>query len=95
MNDLIGKADSFFARFKQWWIGYFHIILTSFVRLSRDNVSLMASGMVYSTLVAIIPGFTFLFAFLSIFGVLGSFMALLEDFLISIFGEENALNLLD
>lgn len=95
MNDLIGKADSFFARFKQWWIGYFHIILTSFVRLSRDNVSLMASGMVYSTLVAIIPGFTFLFAFLSIFGVLGSFMALLEDFLISIFGEENALNLLE
>ncbi len=94
MKEIIGKADNLFSRFCIWWKDYFHVLVTSFIRLSRDNVSLMASGMVYSTLVAIIPGFTFLFAFFSAFGMLESFLSILSDFFVSTMGEENAASLL-
>ena len=46
----------------EWWKDYVKVLVLSYTRISRDNVNILASGMVYSTLIAIIPCITFLFA---------------------------------
>ena len=58
------------ARFCAWWAGYWNAVTSAFRGMSKDNLTMIASGMVYSTLIAIVPCLTFLFAFLSAFGVL-------------------------
>ena len=56
--------------------------------MSKDNLTMIASGMVYSTLIAIVPCLTFLFAFLSAFGVLQPFMNIIGFVLHDTFGEQ-------
>ena len=70
-----------------WWLSYLKAASLAIRGMGRDNISLMASGMVYSTLIAVIPCFTFLFAFLSAFGVLQPFMELIKIIMVDTFGE--------
>ena len=80
--------SNIFQRFAQWWTDYFKVALTAFRGMGRDNVMMISSGMVYSTLIALIPCLTFLVAFLSVFGVLQPFMDFITEFLVDVFGSD-------
>lgn len=58
-----------------------------FRNVLRDRVTIMASGLVYTTLMALVPCITFVFVFLGAFGVLQSVVNMLTQFFIDIFGE--------
>ncbi|MGN0906363.1 MAG: hypothetical protein ACI4NM_04385, partial [Bullifex sp.] len=62
------------------------IVMRSFDSLSKDNVPILASGLVYSTLVAFVPCFTFIFAIVQLFGVLQPFIDILMDWLYTALG---------
>lgn len=81
------------GRFTAWWKDYVNVLVLSFTRIARDNVNIMASGMVYSTLIALVPAITFLFAFFSMFGVLQPFIDLLTHFLVETLGIEDGASL--
>ena len=71
-----------------YWISdYFAVIRQGIKLIGRDNINLLASGMVYSTLIAIVPCITFLSAFLSAFGVLEPFISVLSEWMCDTFGE--------
>lgn len=75
------------GRILPWCRDYFNVILKALGKIGSDNVSILASGMVYSTLVAIVPCVTFLSAFLSSLGGLESFSAVVGEWLMETFGE--------
>ena len=81
------NENKLFARLGVWWVNYGKALNLALRGVGRDNISMMASGMVYSTLIAIIPCLTFLFAFLSAFGVLQPFMDLIREIAIDTFGK--------
>ena len=83
---LLNVMDKY-QRFIDWWKDYFKVLVLSYTRISRDNVNILASGMVYSTLISIVPCITFLFAFLSVFGVLQTFLNMLTTFLVETLGD--------
>lgn len=74
-------------RINSWVLDYTSVIRQAFRSISRDNINLLASGMVYSTLIAIVPCITFLSAFLSAFGALEPFLAVLSEWLFDTFGD--------
>ncbi len=74
-------------KLRTWWKEILSVILSAFRGMGRDNISMVASGMVYSTLIAIIPCLTFLVAFLSAFGVAQPFMDMITTFLTEALGE--------
>lgn len=55
--------------------------------MDQSNVTIMASGLVYSTLVAVVPCITFFMAFLSVFGLLQPFVGSLSVFFDEVLGE--------
>lgn len=59
-----------------------------FRNVLRDRVTIMASGLVYTTLMALVPCITFVFVFLGAFGVLQSVVNVLTQFFIEIFGAD-------
>lgn len=59
-----------------------------FRNVLRDRVTIMASGLVYTTLMAMVPCITFVFVFLGAFGVLQSVVNVLTQFFIDIFGAD-------
>ncbi len=63
------------------------IVMRSFDSLNKDNVPILASGLVYSTLVAFVPCFTFIFAIVQLFGVLQPFIDILLDWLYTALGQ--------
>ena len=87
--------SSILHRAAAWWGGYFRVAMTAFRGMGRDNVMMISSGMVYSTLIALIPCMTFLVAFLSVFGVLQPFMDFVTEFLVDVFGSETGHQLAD
>ena len=89
------EAKGVLSRLGNWWMDYAKAVGMAFRGMGRDNISMMASGMVYSTLIAIIPCLTFLFAFLSAFGVLQPFMSLIKVMSIDTFGEETGQQLVE
>ena len=91
---LDNAENGFFARVGQWWMRYGKALGLAFRGMGRDNISMMASGMVYSTLIAIVPCLTFLIAFLSAFGVLQPFMDLIGIMFRETFGESTGSELL-
>ena len=91
---LDNAENGFFARVGQWWMRYGKALSLAFRGMGRDNISMMASGMVYSTLIAIVPCLTFLIAFLSAFGVLQPFMDLIGIMFRETFGESTGSELL-
>ncbi len=84
------KKTSLWTKFLDWWKDYFKCCKDVVIGSANDNVNILASGLVYSTLVALIPCLTFLFVFLTSFGALQNFLDLLTELLMGIFGEENA-----
>lgn len=70
-----------------WLKDYFNVVLKALGRIGEDSVSILASGMVYSTLVAIVPCVTFLSAFLSALGGMERFSLVVGEWLIETFGE--------
>ena len=52
----------------------------------QSNVTIMASGLVYSTLIAIVPCITFFMAFMTVFGLIQPFMETLGAFFEDLFG---------
>lgn len=71
-----------------WISDYFSVIRQGVRLIGRDNINLLASGMVYSTLIAIVPCITFLSAFLSAFGALEPFVSVFSEWLCDTFGNE-------
>ena len=51
--------SAFIKRINDWAVDYYGVIRQAFRSMSRDNINLLASGMVYSTLIAIVPCLTF------------------------------------
>ena len=64
-----------------WVSDYFSVVRQGIKLIGRDNINLLASGMVYSTLIAIVPCITFLSAFLSAFGALEPFISVLSEWM--------------
>lgn len=81
------KASHGVSKLGAFWIDYGRCIALAVRGIGRDNISIMASGMVYSTLIAVVPCLTFLIAFLSAFGVLQPFMNLIAMIFEDTFGE--------
>ncbi|MDD2297482.1 MAG: YihY/virulence factor BrkB family protein [Sphaerochaetaceae bacterium] len=74
------KRSNFLGRsitFLEVWYGKF----------LKDRITLLASGIVYTTLISIVPFISFLVAFLSLFNVLQPFYTILAELFTSIFGE--------
>ena len=61
----------------------------------KSRISILESGIVYTTLVSIVPFVSFLVAFLSLFNVLQPFYTLLAELFTSIFGEAAGGQLVD
>ena len=80
------KASHGVSKLGAFWIDYGRCIALAVRGIGRDNISIMASGMVYSTLIAVVPCLTFLIAFLSAFGVLQPFMNLIAMIFEDTFG---------
>lgn len=70
-----------------WLKDYFSVVGKALGKIGTDNISVLASGMVYSTLVAIVPCVTFLSAFLTGLGGTENFMLVVGDWLRETFGE--------
>lgn len=70
-----------------WLRDYFNAVIRALGKIGTDNVSILASGMVYSTLVAIVPCVTFLSAFLSALGGMERFSMVVGEWLMETFGE--------
>ena len=81
-------------RFLNWWEDYFKVLKNVFKGLVNENITILASGLVYSTLIAVIPCLTFLFTFLSSFGALQVFLDVLNQWLSNTFGSETASSLI-
>lgn len=62
------------------------VIYRAVLGMMQSNVTIMASGLVYSTLVAIVPCMTFCIAFLTTFGILQPFMDALGELFSDLFG---------
>ena len=60
---------------------------------SGESASMISNGMVYSTLIAVIPCIAFIYAALNLFGVLDPVVELLENYIIQTFGESTGKNL--
>ncbi len=83
-NNTIGKKILF------WWVDYFSVLKSVSKGLSCQNITILSSGLVYSTLIALVPCLTFLFSFLTSFGALQIFLDVLLQWLSSTFGYDTA-----
>lgn len=70
-----------------WVKDYLFVVGKALGKIGTDNISILASGMVYSTLVAIVPCVTFLSALLTGLGGTENFMTVVGDWLRETFGE--------
>lgn len=84
------KKDNKFA---EGWREYLKTLTLVLKGLNNDNISLLASGLVYSTLVALIPCLTFLLSFLIPLGGMQQFFAITEDWMLSTFGPDMAVQI--
>lgn len=64
-----------------------HFIEVWYGKFINDRITILASGIAYTTLISIVPFFSFLVAFLSLFDVLSPFFTMLNEMFASIFGE--------
>ena len=84
----MGKKFKLLGKINHWISDYFSVIKQGVKLIGRDNINLLASGMVYSTLIAVVPCITFLSAFLSAFGSLEPFLMVLSEWMCDTFGTE-------
>jgi membrane protein len=71
-----------------------HIATLAMTQTIHDNIFQSASSMVYSTLMAIVPGLTFVFTFFGAFGVLQPVIEFLAEWFTEMFGPEAGAQLL-
>ncbi len=71
---------------ESWIKEYTHLVYTSINACLTDNVSILASGLVYSTLIAVVPFVAFLMAFFSVFGITDQFFNIIIDWLSELLG---------
>ena len=64
-----------------------------FHEFSGSSVSMLSNGMVYSTLIAVVPCLALIYAVLNMFGVLEPVAGLLETFILETFGESTGKSL--
>lgn len=64
-------------------------------RFSDDNVVMISNGMVYTSLVALIPCLAFIYSFISHLGFTEPVIRIVEQFLIETFGMDNGAVLID
>ena len=57
-------------------------------KFTRDKITIMASGLVYTTLISAVPFISFLVAFLALFDAIQPFYALLSELFVSILGND-------
>ncbi|MDC7247974.1 MAG: YihY family inner membrane protein, partial [Sphaerochaetaceae bacterium] len=62
---------------------YYEVLLTKFM---KDQITILASGIVYNTLISVIPFISFLVTFLALFDALQPFYLTLTELFTSIFG---------
>jgi len=62
---------------------YYEVLLTKYI---KDQITILASGIVYNTLVSVIPFISFLVTFLALFDALQPFYLTMTDLFTSIFG---------
>ncbi len=86
MSENIKEETGVVVRFKAWIKENAHLVSISINACLNDNVSILASGLVYSTLIAIVPLVAFMMAFFSIFGVTEQFFTILIEWLSDILG---------
>ncbi|MDD5076484.1 MAG: YihY family inner membrane protein, partial [Sphaerochaetaceae bacterium] len=58
-------------------------------KFTKDRISIMASGVVYTTLISIVPLVTFIVSILTLFDVIQPFFTFLTEFFTSILGEQS------
>lgn len=80
--------QTFRNRFLSWSQDIGYLLVRSAETLFNDNVDILASGLVYSTLVAFVPCFTFIFAVVQLFGVLQPLINILLEVLYQALGSE-------
>ena len=74
---------------KAWLNTYLRAVYKGLRKIGSDNISILSSGMVYSTLLAVVPCLTFLSAFLTAFGGAQNFSSLLQKWALETFGESS------
>lgn len=66
-----------------------------FKQFGENSSSMLSDGMVYSTLIAIVPCLAVVYAVLSLFGVLDPVVSLLEEYVINTFGDGTGASLVN
>ncbi len=72
---------------KRKTIGLVALAKSFFKEFGENSSSMLSNGMVYSTLIAIVPCLAVVYAVLNLFGVLDPVVAVLEEYVVSAFGE--------
>lgn len=76
------------VRLKEGWQRVWEFSKILIRNFQRDGIGIKASGMVYSTLIALIPCVAFLFTFLGMFGVLQPVQEFITNLFVDLFGIE-------
>jgi membrane protein len=64
-------------------------------RYNEDNVVMLSNGMVYASLIALVPCLAFIYSFISQLGFTEPVVRLVNQFLVETFGEDNGKLLID
>ena len=68
-------------------VGLVSLAKSFFKEFGENSSSMLSNGMVYSTLIAVVPCLAVVYAVLNLFGVLDPVVNVLEEYVISTFGE--------
>ncbi len=68
-------------------VGFVSLAKSFFKEFGENSSSMLSNGMVYSTLIAVVPCLAVVYAVLNLFGVLDPVVNILEEYVISTFGE--------
>jgi len=72
-----------------------NIIKGCLSRFSNDNVIMISNGMVYATLIALVPCMALIYGFLNYLGVIEPVVAYVDEFLVSTFGKSTGTSLVE
>lgn len=86
MSQIEKDETSINNRSKSWVKENIRLMSISINACLNDNVSILASGLVYSTLIAVVPFVAFLMAFFSVFGITDQFFNIIIDWLSELLG---------
>ena len=74
-------------------VGVVALSKSFFKQFGENSSSMLSNGMVYSTLIAVVPCFAVIYAVLNLFGVLDPVMEVLQNYVIGTFGESTGASL--